>query len=363
MFNTAIKLLKTIEAAGFDAYIVGGYPRDVYLKRPSVDIDICTSATPKDLKNIFGDIVLPKVNYGSVTIISNKIRFEITTFRKDIKYEDNRRPVKIKYITNLLDDLQRRDFTINTLCMNSDGTIIDLLNSRVDLDNKIIKMVGNPKVRLKEDALRILRAVRFATILDFKIDKDLKKYIKKYGYLLKKLSYNRKKEELDKIFSSSNVVYGISLIKELELYPYLDLKNIDKLVLTTSLVGIWAQLDVLDIYPFSNNEKQMIKQIYELLKLDITDVDVMYKYDLYLLTLVGEIKGLDRKLITMRANELPIKNRLDINISADEICKLLDIKPSHILKEIYADLEYNILHGKVNNDIEEIKKYLLTKYK
>ena len=171
MYNTAIKLLKMINEKGFVSYIVGGYPRDLYLDRPSADVDICTSATPKDLKEIFGDIMLPDVQYGSVTVVLNNIRFEITTFRKEIKYENNRLPVEIKYIDNLLEDLKRRDFTINTLCIDSNGTMLDLMNGKEDINNKVIKMVGNPRLRLKEDSFRILRAIRFATILNFKPSK------------------------------------------------------------------------------------------------------------------------------------------------------------------------------------------------
>ena len=209
MYQAALEILKKIEKYGYQAYVVGGYVRDLYLNRHSIDVDICTSATPKDLKEIFGDIMLPNIQYGSVTVVYRKIRFEITTFRKDIKYENNRIPVKIKYIDSLLEDLKRRDFTINTLCMNKAGEIIDLLGAKIDLDNKIIKMVGSARKKLKEDSLRILRAVRFATILDFNLDEDLKKYIKKYGYLLKKLSYYRKKEELEKIFVSHNAKRGV----------------------------------------------------------------------------------------------------------------------------------------------------------
>ena len=128
MYDTAIEILNKITDFGYKAYIVGGYPRDIYLKRNSVDIDICTNATPKELKEIFHESILKSQEYGSVSLIYKKIRFEITTFRKEIKYENNRFPVKIKYIDTLVDDLERRDFTINTLCIDSKGNFIDLLN-------------------------------------------------------------------------------------------------------------------------------------------------------------------------------------------------------------------------------------------
>lgn len=362
MYNTAIKMLNKLNENGFKAYIVGGFPRDLILNRKSLDIDICTDATPKQLKEIFKNSMLPKVQYGSVTVIYNKVRFEITTFRKDIKYENHRLPVKIKYIVNLLDDLKRRDFTINTLCMDKDGNIIDLLDGRKEIEDKKIKMVGNPKYKLKEDALRILRAIRFATILDFEIDSKLKKYIKKYGYLLKELSYFRKKEELEKIFLSTNVQKGIDLIKELKLDSYLELSNLDKVVITSSAIGIWAQLEVDNIYVFNNHEKEFLKQIKSLLKENNLSNETLYKYGLYISLIVGEIKGIDKKLINKLYNELPIKSKKEINISAKDICNILNKEPGVYLKEIFETLEHQILEQNLSNDFDVLKEYVLANY-
>ena len=263
MYNASIKVLNKIIENGFEAYIVGGYPRDIYLARKSSDVDICTNATPKDIKNIFNNVILPTHEYGSVTVIYKKIRFEITTYRKDLKYINNRVPSKVKYTDDLFEDLRRRDFTVNTLCMNERGEILDVLNIKEDFDNKVIRTVGDAKNKISEDSLRILRAVRFSTILNFDLDKDLKKAIKKYGYLLKKLSYFRKKEELDRIFASQNKKKGIDLINELDLSKYLELDFTD-VILTPSTINIWAQLNVDDIYSFTNNEKEVIKKIKEI---------------------------------------------------------------------------------------------------
>ena len=358
MYEIAIKMLNKLSDNGFETYIVGGYPRDLILNRESFDIDICTNATPKELKDIFKDSMLPKVEYGSVTVIYHKIRFEITTFRKDLKYENNRAPAKIKYIGKLVDDLKRRDFTINTLCIDNNGNIIDLLDGKKEIETKTIKMVGNPKHKLKEDSLRILRAIRFATILDYELDKDLKKYIKKYGYLLKKLSYYRKKEELEKIFLSPNALKGINLIKELELDKHLELSNLDNLVLTSSIIGIWAQLNVENIYTFSNNEKEHIKQIKELVDDNMLDNYNLYKYGLYISSIVSEIKGIDKKIVSQRYNELPIKNRKEIDISANEICEALNKKPGPFLKEVINKLEYEIVNESIKNEKEILKNYI-----
>lgn len=362
MHETTLKLLKKINSAGFKSYVVGGYVRDLYLNRHSIDVDICTNATPQELKEIFGGAMLPSVNYGSVTVIYNKIRFEITTFRKEMKYENNRLPIKIKYIDSLIDDLKRRDFTINTLCMDENGEIIDLMVVREDLDNKVIKMVGNPRKRLKEDSLRILRAVRFATILNFRIDDSLKKYIKKYGYLLTKLSYHRKQEELEKIFTSGNASYGIELLKELGLIKHLELSNVDNLVIVPSLIGIWAQLGVEEIYTFSKHDKKIIKGIQELLKLDLYDPKVLYKYGLYSCSIAAEILNISKKIITKKYNDLVIHSKSDIEISGNDIAQILNKAPGVYIREIFNDLEIAILEKKVQNSFLELQKYIVEKY-
>ncbi len=362
MFESALKVLKLIENHGYRAYLVGGYPRDLYLKRKSVDIDICTNATPKDLKLIFPKANFKAIKYGSVSLVFNKISFEITTFRKEIKYEKNRLPIKIKYIDNLLDDLKRRDFIINTLCIDARGDMIDLLGAKEDLESKQVRMIGKPKIRLKEDVLRILRAIRFATTLNFELDLELKKYIIKYGYLLKRLSYDRKKEELDKIFSSPNAQYGIKLLLKMKLEEPLEIPNLSKIVLTPSLIGIWAQLDVLDLYRFNNNEIKTITLIKELMEKEVLNNENLYQYGLYISTIVGEIKGIERKKINECYNQLYITNRQQIKVSAMEISKLLKREPGSFLKLIIDDLERNLVVKKLKNEKEELKSYILNNY-
>ncbi|MDD3392361.1 MAG: hypothetical protein PHE54_02370 [Bacilli bacterium] len=362
MKNSALKIIKKIEASGYEAFIVGGFVRDYLMDIKSTDVDICTNATPKEIKSMFKNIVLPNEKYGSVTLIYNKVRFEITTYRKEINYINNRFPAKIKYINHLETDLKRRDFTINTICMNSNGEIIDLLNGKDDIKNQMIRMVGNPKYRLKEDALRILRAIRFATIFNYQLDDKLKIYIKKYGYLLKKLSYFRKKEELDKIFANKNVLSGISLLKELNLEEFLEfsLKNV---VVTSCSIGIWHQLHVNNKYPFTKNEKEIMHELDELKNKNLTDERIIYKYGLYLVTLAGEIKKIDRKQILSIYSNMYITSRKNIEISGTEISSTLGLKPTYLLKYIIDDIENVILIKKIKNNKDDIVKYLLDKYK
>ena len=145
MFDEALKLINKITDNGFKAYIVGGFVRDYLLGLESNDIDVTTNATPMELMDIFKDGVEPKTDYGSLTVIYHSIRFEITTFRKDIGYVNNRRPDRVEYIDSLYDDLIRRDFTVNSLCIDNNGEVVDLLSARGDLDNK--------KARSEKEAL------------------------------------------------------------------------------------------------------------------------------------------------------------------------------------------------------------------
>lgn len=362
MLEKAIEILKIFESNGYTAYIVGGFVRDYILGRNSTDIDICTSATPKDIINLFNVKNIPINTYGSVVVVYKKCFFDITTLRKDIKYENNRKPIKIKYINSLKKDLLRRDFTMNTLCIDSNNNVIDLLHVRCDIDNHIIKTVGNPRYRIKEDSLRILRAIRFSTILDFKIDDKTMIYLKKYGYLLKNLSYNRKKEELDKIFSSSNREKGIRLILDLGLDKYLDISKLKDVIVCDNIVGIWSQLDVDNLYPFTKLEKLQMNKVRELVKLDLLDKYNVYKYGLYISTICADIKGIDKKEINVIRENFPILSKSDIKIHPIEIASILNIKPSSYLKNIMDNLEKDIIYGNVINEYEEIVRYIKEKY-
>ena len=362
MEEKALEILKILNSNHYEAYVVGGYVRDTLLNRKTNDIDICTSATPKEILQIFDNVSISDMQYGSVVVAYKGYNFDITTFRKEIKYESNRKPVKIKYIKDLKKDLLRRDFTINTLCMNSNGDIIDILNIKNDLNKRILRTVGNPRYRIKEDSLRILRCIRFATILDFEIEPKTKHFLLKYGYLLKTLSMNRKKEELDRIFLSKNKEKGRKLLIELNLTSVLNINKLNNIVLCTDLIGIWCQLEVEDIYPFTKVEKEQMKLLRELLKYDEIDNYLLYKYGLYLCTVYNDIKGLSKRKLNTKYQNLPITSRKEIMIKGEEISNILNKKPGKYIKEIMEDLEKNILNNKLNNTYEDIKKYIIEEY-
>ena len=362
MLEDSLKVLQKINDAGYSAYLVGGFVRDYLLGIQSNDIDVCTNAKPKELLEIFDNAKIPKEDYGAVTLFYKNIRFEITTFRREIKYVDNRRPEEVEYIDSLELDILRRDFTINTLCMDKDKNIIDILNGKDDIDNKIVKTVGDSNKKFSDDALRILRAVRFAAKLNFKLDDDVVKAIEKNKHLLKNISYERKKEELDKIFTCSNAKYGIELILKLGLDVDLEIPNLKKVTYTDSLIGIWAILDVCDIYHFSNNERELIVGVQDALVHDNLDPYYLYKNGLYVNSVAGEIKGISNVTITKVYSSLLIHSRRDICIDVDDIVKILNKKPGPYLKNIYDNLEKMILSGSLENDKDSLIKYCMDNY-
>lgn len=360
MKELAFEILNKISDYGYVGYIVGGYVRDSLLGIESKDVDITTNATPMELKNIFHENDIINSNYGSITLIYKKQRFEITTFRKEEEYLDNRHPSRIIYVNDLQTDILRRDFTINALCLDKENHLIDLVNGKNDLDNKIIKTIGNSDTSFKLDALRILRAIRFASFLDFNLSDDIKKAINDNKALLKKISYERKKQELDKIFGSNKALEGIQLIQEFGLDRELELTNLSRVKDYSDIVGIWAMINTA-AYKFTSSEKDLIKKINIVYEKDNLDIYVLYQYGVYVNVLAGINKGLLKKDILAKYEMLPIKNRDDINISADEICGLYKKKAGAFLGEVYNDLERKILYGQLENDNAKIKEYLREK--
>ena len=346
------KTLETIEKKGYEAYLVGGYVRDFLLKNETYDIDICTNATPKELIKIFPNASTK--NLGGIQFKLKEYNFEITTYREEIKYHQ-RRPIEYNYINNLLMDLNRRDFTINAICMNVKGEIIDLLNGKKDLENKEIVIIGSVLKKLQEDPLRILRAIRFATVLNFKIEDELYKSIQKNKNTILTLSNTRIKEELDKILFSPYAERGLSLLKDLGILEILKI-NYEEIIPIKSLIGMYAQIEVNYDLPFTKVEKESIKKIKEIKKIGTINNEVVYKYGLYLSKIGAAILNIDDATVNKIYQNLPIKDRKDI---------CLDKSIMNVIKEknqniplIINDLEKLIINGKIKNKKKDIIKYL-----
>ncbi len=188
---------------GFEAYIVGGCVRDFVLGKEPKDWDITTSATPYQVKSLFPRTIDTGIEHGTVTVMCGKEGYEVTTYRIDGKYEDHRRPTEVTFTASLTEDLKRRDFTINAMAYNDKEGIIDQFNGIEDLKNGVIRCVGNPGERFDEDALRILRAVRFSAQLGFAIEDNTRKAIILQSFFLKDISAERIQVELTKLLVSN----------------------------------------------------------------------------------------------------------------------------------------------------------------
>lgn len=197
-------IIQTLQAHGYEAYAVGGCVRDSLLGRVPGDWDITTSASPQETKELFARTVDTGIQHGTVTVLLGKEGFEVTTYRIDGKYEDSRHPTEVIFTRNLREDLLRRDFTINAMAYNDTEGIVDIFGGMDDLKRKVIRCVGNAEERFGEDALRIMRGVRFAAQLGFSLEEETKAAMAKLSPTLEKISAERIQTELVKLLVSDS---------------------------------------------------------------------------------------------------------------------------------------------------------------
>ncbi len=214
-------IVETLKNAGYNAFVVGGCVRDMVMGLPPKDFDIATSAKPFEVKELFNKCIDTGIEHGTVTVVINKEMYEVTTFRIDGEYLDNRKPESVLYTDDVREDMLRRDFTMNAIGYNEIDGFIDYFDGLTDIKNKIIRGVGEPAVRFNEDALRMLRAIRFSSTLGFEIEKNTYDAIIEKRELLKNISVERIREEFTKtLFAEYNE--RISLLIETELIKYYD---------------------------------------------------------------------------------------------------------------------------------------------
>lgn len=286
----AIEICKTLNAKGFQSYLVGGCVRDLLLNKIPKDWDIATNATPAQIIEIFPKNYPTGLQHGTVTVAmghGTQNHFEVTTFRVESDYQDGRRPNEVLFVMNIEQDLSRRDFTINAMAYDPiSGKLIDPFHGQKDLNNKIIKCVGDPNVRFQEDGLRIMRAVRFSSKLDFNIDDLTFESLLFNINKLKIISKERIKDELCKIVLSNNPYLGIKILHKIGalsiISPHLNeepnhldyLPNLNKCksILETRLALLYANCDAIkakqDIFnlKFSSKELKRICFLLDLLQ-------------------------------------------------------------------------------------------------
>lgn len=202
-------IMDRLNGYGYEAYLVGGAVRSILLNLEVKDYDITTNAKPSELVGLFKKTILTGARFGTVTVLIDKRSYEITTYRRDYDYLDSRRPSVVRFSDELEEDLTRRDFTINAICMDKEGTVIDPLNGMEDINNGIIRAIGNPDIRFKEDALRMMRAIRLMSEIEFTIEENTLNSITQYAATISCISTERIQNELNKIILSRKPSLGL----------------------------------------------------------------------------------------------------------------------------------------------------------
>ena len=368
-FNSAINVLEKFNEAGYEAYFVGGCVRDYLLNDEFSDIDITTNALPDEVKQIFRKSIDTGIQHGTVTILVNGDSFEVTTFRTEDEYIDHRTPEKVEFVSDLKEDLDRRDFTINAMALDSNGKLYDYHCGERDLRNKVIKTVNNPNERFFEDALRMLRAFRFSSKLGFEIEENTLKAIKNNAELIKFVSIERIVNEFRKLLTGRGNKRSLELLLDSKLnnyIPFLDeISRIIDFSNYTFCQSLYILSKINDIsfeklkeLKLSNKEIKQIK-IYEKINEDFSSnvplEIILYNYDVNDVTFIASYSNYCDKE-DIEKIKLPIKSFNDIAITSMEIISIIDKPAGPWIKEIIKKLEEDIILYKIDNFSLKVNK-------
>ena len=389
-FVQAQPVLEKISEHGFEAYFVGGSVRDVLLGREIHDVDIATSAYPEEIKDIFPYTIDVGIEHGTVLVLAGKSEaehYEITTFRTESKYTDYRRPDHVDFVRDLREDLKRRDFTVNAFACDFEGQIIDLFDGLTDLKERRLTAVGSALERFNEDALRIMRAMRFASTLDFKIEEKTFSAMRERSHLLEKISVERIFIELDKLLLGSEWRNGLTLLIESEAWKYLpDFQDLAlKKVLTELSVDFhfknseqaWAALltrfsnivvkAFLRKWKVSNEFSKYVADLVSAYELENWDLVSLYHFGLEKALLVDELKiafgrDIDRERAVFINDQLQIHDKSEIVIAGKDLMDEFSLKPGPELGKILKTIEEKIVKNELKNEqiaiLTEVKKML-----
>lgn len=371
-FNSAINILEKFNEAGYEAYFVGGCVRDYLLNDDFSDIDITTNALPDEVKKIFRKSIDTGIQHGTITILINGDSFEVTTFRTEDDYIDHRTPEKVEFVSDLKEDLDRRDFTINAMALDSKGKLYDYHCGEEDLRNKIIKTVNNPNERFFEDALRMLRAFRFSSKLGFEIEENTLKAIKNNAELIKFVSIERIVNEFRKLLTGKGNKRSLELLLDSKLNNYIPfLDEISKIIDFSNYnfcQSLYILSNINDIsfeklkeLKLSNKEIKQVKIYGKINKDFISNVPleiILYNYDIKDVAFIASYsKYYDMEDI--KKIKLPIESFNDIAITSMEIISIIDKPAGPWIKEIIKKLEEDILLSKIDNRRKDILDFLI----
>lgn len=387
-FEEALPLLEKIKNAGFEAYFVGGSVRDVLLGRPIHDVDIATSSYPEETKAIFERTVDVGIEHGTVLVLENGHEYEMTTFRTEDVYVDYRRPSSVSFVRSLKEDLKRRDFTVNAFALNEDREVIDLFDGLKDLENRLLRAVGKAQERFNEDALRIMRGIRFSASLDFDIEKETLLSMSACAPLLEKISVERSFIEFDKLLMAPHWSKGLSALIATGAYDYLpELQGtaskwqefqevIEKDHHFLSSEQAWAaMMIVLEIkqpqaflkkWKTSVQFQKKVSQMVDVFKARQSSELTSWQVYQYGKTLIHEVEDL-RSAFGMMANverlvtldqELLIHDKHEIVVNGGILISELGMKPGPDLGRILNQVEEAIVNGHLANDKSAIFDFI-----
>ena len=374
--NTGKEILKILKQNGYQAYFVGGYVRDRVIGIKSDDLDITTNATPDEVIALFEEVKQTGKKFGGVTVIRDSYKYEITTYRLEGEYEQHRRPKEVTFSNDIMDDLKRRDFTMNALYMDEEEEVYDAFHGLDDIANKTIQTIGDPNERFYEDALRILRAFRFVSKLNFTIEEKTLQAIKENKKLVQTIAIERVMVELQKIFQGDYqkeaIHYMIQTGVAEELYGLeKGLRYVSTLqdYITPLEIYILCFIleDIDDIWRFSNQEYRLIRQIINLS--EVTKENEFNKFILF-------SNKLDPCLLTNRINvllgykdqkqdilhmyqEMPVKDVCDLAFKGQDILALTTMKNRRLIGLVIDDLLFNVIMGIMPNEYEILKDFSL----
>ena len=371
------KILKKLIESGYEAYFVGGFVRDMLIDRVSSDIDITTNALPEEVEKLFEKTIPTGKKYGTITVIIEDLSFEVTTYRIDQEYVNYRKPKNVIYSNNLKEDLKRRDFTINALAMDIHDQVIDLFSGKEDLKDKVIRAIGDPNERFNEDALRIIRALRFVSKFNFSIENETLTSMKNNILKIKHLPNERVIQELEELFlnpyQKSATLY-METIEFSSVFSEFDksLKIYNKSEIKLNFLEFMAlsiyldDSDIPEYWRFSNKDKLFIYKLSHLLKATTNsrfNASLLYKLGLELSLSANKIKQVIKKednqeeLIKSIYNNLPITRREQLQINGNDILNAKKINNEEIIGEIIEELEFQVINKLIDNEKETLLQY------
>ena len=382
-FIKATPIIEKIQAAGFEAYFVGGSVRDILLNQPIHDVDIATSAFPEEIKAIFPITIDVGIEHGTVLVLDEEEQYEITTFRTESTYQDYRRPDEVTFVRSLEEDLKRRDFTMNALAMGIDGEIIDLFNGIEAIKRQQIVAVGEASERFHEDALRMMRGLRFSSQLGFDIEEKTKAAIKEHHQLLEKISVERIYIEFIKLLTSKNRNKGLITLIETGCFNYCPglrgtEEGLNKLVtvsneqvfeteelawlMLTYVLQIENAHSFLKKWKSSNKLMHHVSSCLEQLKRrDTNEWDLLSLYQsgpdvIRDVEVARELLGKENKMneALIRYEELPIKSIRELAVTGNDVMTGLDKKPGPWLGKLLKELELKVVLGNIDNNKESL---------